>query len=126
MTKRFLSLMAMVGIVAMMMLSSCDTANTDSDDNTNVSLIGTWERKDESIYTYEITADDKIFATYSYESEGETNESKMEGKIKSIDEKEITYEYKDKELKIKYKVLSSDSVKFEIGDDNYQEFKKVK
>lgn len=127
MTKRFLSVMAMVSVVAMMMLSSCDTVNTDSDTKVDVSLIGKWEcEKDESIYTYEITADDKIFATYSYESEGETNESKMEGKIKSIDEKEITYEYKDKELKIKYKVLSSDSVKFEIGDDNYQEFKKVK
>ena len=127
MTKRILSVLVMVSVAAMMMLSGCDTANTDGDaNNANVSLIGKWEcKKDKSMYTYEITTDDKIIGTYTYESEGETNVSKMEGTIKSIDGKEIIYEYKDKELKIKYKDFSADFAKFEIGDNNYETFKKV-
>lgn len=114
MTKRFLSVMAMVGIVAMMMLSSCDTANTDSDDNANVSLIGTWEREDEDglIYTFEFTKD-KYITTRKGEYADVIFDDKYEYPIKSINEKEVIAIADGKEHKVYYSDLSRDSVKIQ-------------
>ena len=116
MTKRFLSLMAMVGIVAMMMLSSCDTANTDSDDNANVSLIGTWESQGQTI---EITTDDEIIVNIDSVEQGETVVVRFEGTIKSISGNVITYEYSEPgsyifhTASMKYSNLTANSVEFD-------------
>ena len=134
MTKRFLTVLAMLSIAAMMMLSSCSDigteTGTETGTNTDFSLIGKWEmekeNKDEYSFIVEITADDKAILIDKYENKG--IEAKYEFNIKSVDGKEITIGGDNGEMKVRYKDLSADSVKFAIekyGLDNYQEFKKV-
>ena len=114
MTKRFLTVLAMLSIAAMMMLSSCTAAGVEC------GLIGKW-KMDGGEFTVEITSDDKAIMS--------ENGIKLEVEIKSVDGKEITIGGDNGEMKVKYKDLSADSVKFAIdevfGKDNYQEFKKV-
>ena len=116
MTKRILSVLAMMSIAAMMMLSSCDTVNTDNNNNNNnVSLIGKWEySRDGFTQIVEITADDKLIVIDGAEGD------RIECTIKSIDDHEITYEYNNQEVKVAYSDLSRDTVKF-----NKTEYKKV-
>ena len=116
MTKRFLTVLAMLSIAAMMMLSSCTAAGVEC------GLIGKWEM-DGGGFTVEITSDDKAIMSDNF---GHATTVK----IKSVDGKEITLQDAiGEEIKVKYKDLSADSVKFAIdevfGKDNYQEFKKV-
>ena len=113
MTKRFLSVLAMISIAAMMMLSSCSAAGVEC------GLIGKW-KMDGGEFTVEITADDKAIL--------EEAGLKLEMEIKSVDGKEMTIGGDKGEIKVRYKDLSADSVKFAIETislDNYQEFKKV-
>ena len=104
MTKKILTLLAMMSIAAMMMLSSCTAAGVEC------GLIGVWEMEDNSKVTWEITADDKIIA-------------KTDGKKTA--EAEIE-EVKDKEIHLKggptieYSDLGCDTVTF-----NSIKFKKV-
>ena len=111
MTKRILSVLAMMSIAAMMMLSSCDTVNTDNNNNNNnnnnnVSLIGKWEySRDGFTQIVEITADDKLIVIDGAEG------YRIECTIKSIDDHEITYEYNNQEVKVAYSDLSRDTVK---------------
>ena len=115
MTKRILSVLAMMSIAAMMMLSSCTAAGVEC------GLIGKWEySEDGTTVTVEITADDKIIVITKFEVAGEKKEIKSEGTIKSVSGKEITYEVKGIEFPMEYSDLGCDTVKF--GDD---EFKKV-
>ena len=124
MTKKFLSVLAMISIAAMMMLSSCTAAGVEC------GLIGKWEmekeNKDEYSFIVEITADDKAILIDKYENKG--IEAKYEFNIKSVDGKEITIGGDNGEMKVRYKDLGCDSIKFateKYGLDNYQEFKKV-
>ena len=124
MTKKFLSVLAMISIAAMMMLSSCTAAGVEC------GLIGKWEmekeNKDEYSFIVEITADDKAILIDKYENKG--TEAKYEFNIKSVDGKEITIGGDNGEMKVRYKDLGCDSIKFateKFGLDNYQEFKKV-
>ena len=115
MTKRILSVLAMMSIAAMMMLSSCTAAGVEC------GLIGKWERsEDGKTTTIEITADDKIIVISKYEVAGTKGETKLEGTIKSVSGKEVTYEMNGIEGKMEYSEWGCDTVKF--GDD---EFKKV-
>lgn len=114
MTKRILTVLAMVSIAAMMMLSSCTAAGVEC------GLIGKWE----SVYEYyegekntiEITADDKIIFT-SPEEDYETGKIKLEttkGTIEEVTGKAIIYK-KDKATEksvLEYSELSGDTVKF--------------
>lgn len=124
MTKRFLTVLAMISIAAMMMLSSCTAAGVEC------GLIGKWEmekeNKDEYSFIVEITADDKAILIDKYENKG--TEEKYEFNIKSVDGKEITIGGDNGEIKVRYKDLGCDSIKFateRFGLDNYKEFKKV-
>ena len=113
MTKRFLSVLAMLSIAAMMMLSSCSAAGVEC------GLIGKW-KMDGGEFTVEITADDKAIL--------EEAGLKLEMEIKSVDGKEMTIGGDKGEIKVRYTDLGCDSIKFateKYGLDNYQEFKKV-
>ena len=115
MTKRILSVLAMMSIAAMMMLSSCTAAGVEC------GLIGKWERSDDGkTVTVEITADDKIIVIAKFEVAGTKVENKSEGTIKSVSDKEVTYEVDGIEFKVEYSDLGCDTVKFD-GD----EYKKV-
>ena len=119
MTKKILSVLAMMSIAAMMMLSSCTAAGVEC------GLIGKWEySKDGYTQIVEITADDKIIVIGKYEVEGKTVENKMEGTIKSVKDHKITYEYNGMEVEVEYSDLGSDTVKFGSGE-NKTEYKKV-
>ncbi|MBO5288576.1 MAG: hypothetical protein J6B11_04195 [Spirochaetales bacterium] len=112
MTKRILSVLAMMSIAAMMMLSSCTAAGVEC------GLIGKWEYSEDGVTaTVEITADDKL--TIISKRDGETM-SEVKGTIKSVKDHEVTYEVNGIEGKMEYSDLGCDTVKF--GDD---EFKKV-
>jgi hypothetical protein len=113
MTKRILSVLAMMSIAAMMMLSSCTAAGVEC------GLIGKWERSEGGYtYTVEITADDKIISIVKYEAAGTKVENKMEYTITKVSDKEITYKKDKFEDKIKYSDLGCDTVKF--GDVEYK------
>jgi hypothetical protein len=113
MTKRILSVLAMMSIAAMMMLSSCTAAGVEC------GLIGKWERSDDGYTTtVEITADDKIIVIGKYEVAGNKVENKSEGTIKSVSDKEVTYEMNGSEFKMEYSDLGCDTVKF--GDVEYK------
>lgn len=115
MTKKILSVLAMMSIAAMMMLSSCTAAGVEC------GLIGKWERSEDGVTTtVEITADDKIIFINKTEVAGTKVENKRECTITKVSEKEITYKYDKLEGKMKYSDLGCDTVKF--GDN---EFKKV-
>ena len=113
MTKRILSVLAMMSIAAMMMLSSCTAAGVEC------GLIGKWEGSVEGVnVTVEITADDKIIVITKFEVAGKKMEGKSEGTIKSVSGKEITYEVDGIEDKMEYSDLGCDTVKF--GDYEYK------
>ncbi|MBQ2294524.1 MAG: hypothetical protein II258_04005 [Spirochaetales bacterium] len=113
MTKKILSVLAMMSIAAMMMLSSCTAAGVEC------GLIGKWEHSEDGFTTtVEITADDKIIVTVKYEVAGEKKESKSEGTIKSVSDHVATYEVDGKEYKMEYSDLGCDTVKF--GDIEYK------
>ena len=107
MTKRILSVLAMMSIAAMMMLSSCTAAGVEC------GLIGKWEYvngSDNFKQTIEITADDKITSVESYRGE----EQKEEGTIEEVTGKAIIYKEKDSTVKsvLEYSDLNGDTVKF--------------
>ena len=110
MTKRILSVLAMMSIAAMMMLSSCTAAGVEC------GLIGKWEG-DVNGYTQiiEITADDKL--TVIGKRDGKTM-FEVKGTIKSVSDHVATYEVDGKETKIEYSDLGCDTVKF--GDIEYK------
>ena len=114
MTKRILSVLAMMSIAAMMMLSSCTAAGVEC------GLIGKWEgSEDGATVTVEITADDKLIVIVKYEVAGKKMEDKTEYTITKVSDKEITYEFDGKEQpKMKYSDLGCDTVKF--GDVEYK------
>ena len=110
MTKRILSVLAMMSIAAMMMLSSCTAAGVEC------GLIGKWENEKNGVKTtFEITADDKLTVTAKYD--GKTV-YEAKGTIKSVSGKEITYELDGIEDKMEYSDLGCDTVKF--GDTEYK------
>ena len=110
MTKKILSVLAMMSIAAMMMLSSCTAAGVEC------GLIGKWEG-DENGYTQiiEITADDKL--TVIGKRDGKTM-FEIKGTIKSVKDHKITYEYNGMEVEVEYSDLGCDTVKF--GDVEYK------
>ena len=113
MTKRILSVLAMMSIAAMMMLSSCTAAGVEC------GLIGTWEySKDKVTITIEITADDRIIYTGKYD--GKTN-VEFESTIKSVEDHEIICDVVED---LKYSDLGCDTVKFKVNG-RYETFKKV-
>ena len=125
MTKKILSVLAMMSIAAMMMLSSCSDIGTETGTNTDFSLIGKWEySENESTQIVEITDDDKLIVISKYEIEGKAVENKMEGTIKSVKDHKITYEYNGTEFEVEYSDLGCDTVKFGSGE-NKTEYKKV-
>ena len=112
MTKKILSVLAMMSIAAMMMLSSCTAAGVEC------GLIGKWENEKDGVKTtVEITADDKLTVTAKYD--GKTM-FEIKGTIKSVKDHEVTYEVDGIETKVKSSDLGCDTVKF---DDI--EYKKV-
>ena len=128
MTKKILSVLAMMSIAAMMMLSSCTAAGVEC------GLIGKWEYVGENSYykTIEITADDQIISVYiesDYQYDSATgNEVRVEkeveikGTIEEVTGKAIIYKVKDSTEKsvLEYSDLNGDTVKFHGGT-----FKKV-
>lgn len=123
MTKKILTVLAIVSIAAMMMLSSCTSAGVEC------GLIGKWtcneywnnERLEENLPPYiidvEITADDKITVviTTDYGFGEEKSEKIVDGTIESVSDKEITYKDNGVKKTIKYSDLCCDEVKFD-GD----------
>lgn len=121
MTKRILSVLAMMSIAAMMMLSSCTAAGVEC------GLIGKWEYVTEGFYykSVEITADDQIisvFNDYDYQYDSATgNEVRVEkevetkGTIEEVTGKAIIYKVKDSTEKsvLEYSDLNGDTVKFQ-------------
>ena len=125
MTKRILSVLAMLSIAAMMMLSSCTAAGVEC------GLIGKWEysEKDdltgtELKITYEITSGDEFISTVSMTLLGVTSDVKSEGKIKAVVANRIVYEKDGEEIKIGYQNLKSDSVEF-IYQEGYLPFERI-
>ena len=124
MTKRILSVLAMLSIAAMMMLSSCTAAGVEC------GLIGKWEYvssvdEDGTKYTrtHEITADDKFISTMKYEFSQEYKDKmaaegvnfptapiKNEYTIESVSDHKIKFKEIDGELE--YSDLGYDTVKF--------------
>ena len=124
MTKRFLTVLAMLSIAAMMMLSSCTAAGVEC------GLIGKWEYvssvdEDGTKYTrtHEITADDKFISTMKYEFSQEYKDKmaaegvnlstapiKNEYTIESVSDHKIKFKEIDGELE--YSDLGCDTVKF--------------
>ena len=119
MTKKILSVLAMMSIAAMMMLSSCTAAGVEC------GLIGKWEYVTEDFYyrTIEITADDEIImvsieSDYKYDNEG--NEVRVEkevetkGTIEEVTGKAIIFKEKGSTKKsvLEYSELDGDTVKF--------------
>ena len=125
MTKRILSVLAMLSIAAMMMLSSCTAAGVEC------GLIGKWEYSEkedltgtELKITYEITASDEFISTVSMTLLGITTETVSEGKIKAVVANRIVYEEDGEEIKIGYQNLKSDSVEF-IYEEGYLPFERI-
>ena len=132
MTKRILSVLAMLSIAAMMMLSSCTAAGVEC------GLIGKWEYSEkvnddvkQRTTTYEITADDKVIMTMKYEFSQEykdkmaaegtklpTEPIEQKYTIESVSDHKIKVKEVDGELE--YSDLGCDTVKFDGT-----EFKKV-
>ena len=117
MTKRILTVLAMVSIAAMMMLSSCTAAGVEC------GLIGKWESVSESYEgekdTIEITADDKIIFT-SPDKDYETGKIKLEtrkGTIEEVTGKAIIYKVDNATEKtvLEYSELSGDTVRFYVS-----------
>ncbi|MBQ1998176.1 MAG: hypothetical protein II220_01670 [Spirochaetales bacterium] len=122
MTKRFLSVMAMVSVVAMMMLSSCTTAGVEC------GLIGKWEMVQEYYEGYkqtiEITTDDKITfisPQMDYDTDKVAYQTRK-GTIEEVTGKAIIYKMDGIEGKsvLEYSDLNGDTVKFQNST-----FKKV-
>ena len=108
MTKKFLSVLAMLSIAAMMMLSSCTAAGVEC------GLIGKWIYSEYGhTTTVEITTDDKIIVKLG----GKTI---VDGEIIKVDDHEVTYKYSGFETKMKYSDLGCDTVKFD--DIEYKKF----
>lgn len=130
MTKRILSVLAMLSIAAMMMLSSCTAAGVEC------GLIGKWEYEEKitnsgiectNTFSYEITSDDKLILTakFAYKivnaeaasgsgiKDGQTHSNKSEKTIESVSNN--TIKIKDGS-KIEYRNLGCDSVEFKFGD----------
>ena len=121
MTKKILSVLAMMSIAAMMMLSSCTAAGVEC------GLIGKWEYvngEDDNKRTIEITADDKITSVYidsDYQYDSVTGdyvsvekEVEIKGTIEEVTGKAIIYKEKDSTVKsvLEYSDLNGDTVKF--------------
>ena len=119
MTKKILSVLAMMSIAAMMMLSSCTAAGVEC------GLIGKWERSEDGrTVTIEITADDKITSVYidsDYQYDSVTGdyvsvekEVEIKGTIEEVTGKAIIYKEKDSTVKsvLEYSDLNGDTVKF--------------
>ena len=125
MTKRILSVLAMLSIAAMMMLSSCTAAGVEC------GLIGKWEYSEkedltgtELKITYEITASDEFISTVSMTLLGITTETVSEGKIKAVIANKIVYNENGEEISIGYQNLKSDSVEF-IYQEGYLPFERI-
>ena len=125
MTKRILSVLAMMSIAAMMMLSSCTAAGVEC------GLIGKWEYSEkedltgtELKITYEITASDEFISTVSMTLLGITTETVSEGKIKAVIANKIVYNENGEEISIGYQNLKSDSVEF-IYQEGYLPFERI-
>ena len=125
MTKRILSVLAMLSIAAMMMLSSCTAAGVEC------GLIGKWEYSEkedltgtELKITYEITASDEFISTVSLTLLGITTETVSEGEIKAVIANKIVYNENGEEISIGYQNLKSDSVEF-IYQEGYLPFERI-
>ena len=125
MTKRILSVLAMLSIAAMMMLSSCTAAGVEC------GLIGKWEYSEkedltgtELKITYEITASDEFISTVSMTLLGITTETVSEGEIKAVIANKIVYNENGEEISIGYQNLKSDSVEF-IYQEGYLPFERI-
>lgn len=118
MTKRILTVLAMVSIAAMMMLSSCTAAGVEC------GLIGKWEYS-VNMYTetWEFTDDDKFVQIIEEVQDGVMTKEMYRGTIESVSGKSLTIVYSDEptvDYVIEYSDLSGNSVKI----DGYT-FKKV-
>ena len=117
MTKRILSVLAMMSIAAMMMLSSCTAAGVEC------GLIGKWEVEDDGVkVTIEITSDDKLIMSLG--SGGAQCE------ITEVDDHEITFEVSASATSkqvfvLEYKNLTCDTVDFSLNGSGFDTFKKV-
>ena len=128
MTKKFLSIFAILSIAAIMFLSSCTAAGVEC------GLIGKWEHSEtiDGIIvktTFEFTSDDKIIRTREgkeKDSEGIeiTTSGNKEFTIKSVSEH--TIKMTDNKGGLKYRNLTCDSVEFaDENNDNWAKFTKV-
>ena len=117
MTKRILSVLAMMSIAAMMMLSSCTAAGVEC------GLIGTWELKENGItVTIEITSEDKLIMSLG--SGGAQCE------ITKVNDHEIIFELSDTSASkvvysLEYKNLTCDSVEFSLNGSDFATWKKA-
>ena len=126
MTKKFLSIFAILSIAAIMFLSSCTAAGVEC------GLIGKWEHSEtiDGIIvktTFEFTSDDKIIRTSEIKGKDrdgtEINDSdNKEFTIKSVSEHTIKTTDKGDLSGLKYRNLTSDSVEF--ADENYDNWTK--
>lgn len=117
MTKRILTVLAMVSIAAMMMLSSCTAAGVEC------GLIGKWEFQLNGVTdTWEFTSDDKFTHTHVSTEDGITRTDTSKGTIEDVTGKALILRYagETNDSQLEYSELNGDTVK--IG---YRTYKKV-
>ena len=117
MTKRILTVLAMVSIAAMMMLSSCTAAGVEC------GLIGKWEfQLNEVTDTWEFTSDDKFTHTRVSTEDGITRTDTSKGTIEDVTGKALILRYagETNDSQLEYSELNGDTVKIQ-----YRTYKKV-
>lgn len=117
MTKKNLSILAVLNVAAIAILSSCTAAGVEC------GLIGKWEHverfdKGEITESYEFTSGDKLII--------EIGEERNRYAIESVNNHTIEYSYPNSSavLSLEYRNLTCDSVEFKIGKI-WEEYTKI-
>ncbi len=120
MTKKFLSLFAVLSIAAMAILSSCTSAGVEC------GLIGKWEYSESGLkITAEFTSDDLFKVTTEATVFSVTTTNTTESNVKSVKDHTVTTEKSGVEADVEYKDLGCDSVKFKFVGEDWRTYKKV-
>lgn len=121
MTKKFFAVLAAMGIVAMMLLSSCTDAGMEL-----YLTGGSWQCEENGVtYIIELTDKDVIKCKSKV---GKTTTTLFEGKVKSVEDKKINFVYSQSKLVeiegvLEYKDLTCENVKFKLDDGEWKTYK---
>ena len=132
MTKKFLGILTVLGIAAMMLIA-CDTNDSSDDNNSNsskteYSLVGEWEwKQDSASIGFEITSDNKFIGKIKSGDDAIEHEYT----IKSLSNNTITVTEPDNFIPasgMKYQNLSSNSIEISgfTNSENWITFTRIK